>query len=203
MTEKGSDQCTGFVKYSIAPPSKLAEDGGKPDQCTGFVQYIISRLENNRAMRARLSRADNPATKEQSWQYLVRFIPDFENNTGKLRIYALIAAALARAEPKEDGDSSLGRALALLKNDSAKYVVGEDDEHPALPRLRRLLACSTAVEACDVLRPLLKFITDKSLCRLSYAGLMRDLLDFDFSERTRMRWAQDFFTRTAPKGEDA
>jgi CRISPR system Cascade subunit CasB len=171
----------------------------RSDICTRFVEYIISRQKNNRAMGARLRRADNRATEYQSWQYLVPFGLDLRD-TRTRRVYTLIAAALARAEPEKDGAGSFGYALAGLYNEPDKSVVGESDEHPALPRLRRLLACTSTLEACEVLRPLLSLAAAKSVHPLSYAGLMRDLLYF--SEKTRERWAQDFFFRTVPEGED-
>jgi len=153
------------------------------DWCQKFISHVISRMENDKAMGARLRRADNPATEYQSWEYLAPFGVDLEY-TRERKAFATVAAALARAKPKGDGAHGIGRAIASV------YDNGKDNPQ-AKARLRRLLACTSSEEACDILRPLLRLVASKGAA-LCYTRLLRDLLYF--SERTRERWAQDFFS---------
>jgi CRISPR system Cascade subunit CasB len=165
----------------------------RPDQCQAFVSYVISRMENDNGMRARLRRADNQATEYQSWKYLAPFGVNLERDRER-KAFATVAAALARAKPKADGALGIGRAIALCYDNGS-------ENHQAEARLRRLLACSSTEEACDILRTLLKLI-DSRVKAVCYSRLLRDLLYF--SEKTKARWAQDFFssyTSEASKGE--
>jgi CRISPR system Cascade subunit CasB len=153
------------------------------DRCQKFISYVIDRMENDRAMGARLRRSDNPATEYQSWEYFTRFGVDLQNRRER-KAFATIAAALARAKPKSDGGLDIGRAIAL------SYGEGRED-HQAKSRLRRLLACDTSEEACDILRPLLSLVASRGRA-VRFEQLLRDLLYF--SERTKERWAQEFFS---------
>ena len=164
----------------------------REDRCQAFISHVIKRMENDRAMGARLRRADNPATEYQSWEYLVPFDVNLEHERER-KAFATVAAALARAKPKGDGTLGIGRALASAHD-------GGKDSDQAKTRLRRLLACASSEEACDILRPLLRLIVSrgKTLC---YAQLLRDLLYF--SERTRAGWAQDFFNSAASEVQES
>ena len=160
------------------------------NRCQAFISHVISKMESDRAMRARLSRADNPATEYQSWEYLVPFGVDLERKPER-RAFATVAAALARAKLKTDGTQGLGRAIASAYADGP---VKPQDNPQAKARLRRLLACASSEEACDILRPLLQLLASKGAA-VCYARLLRDLLYF--SEQTRAHWAKDFFNSPA------
>lgn len=160
------------------------------DRCQAFISHVVSRMENDKAMGARLRRADNPATEYQSWEYLAPFGVNLEHARER-RAFATVGAALARAKPSHDGTLGIGRAIASVYADGAANP-------QAKARLRRLLACASSEEACDVLRPLLQLIASRGAAMgaaLRYAQLLRDLLYF--SEKTRERWAQDFFSSAA------
>ena len=146
-----------------------------------FVDYVLSRLESDRGMGAKLRRADNPDTEYQSWEYLARFT-DLENDRRR-RAFALVGAALARDKPDRNGSLGLGRAIA------AAYDQGADNKQ-ARARLRRLLACASTDEACDVLRPMLRLVASRQ-DGLDYVRLLNELLYFN--EKTKTRWAGDFF----------
>jgi len=163
----------------------------REDRCQAFINHVVARMENDRAMRARLRRADNPSTEYQSWEYLVPFGVNLEHSPER-RAFALAAAAIARAKPKNDGTISdgtmgIGRAIA------AAYDGGRDNDQ-AKARLRRLLACDSSEEACNVLRPLLQLVSSRGAA-VCCARLLRDLLHF--SPTTRECWAQDFFSSAA------
>jgi CRISPR system Cascade subunit CasB len=161
------------------------------DRSQAFISHVISRMENDRAMGARLRRADNPATEYQSWEYLAPFGVNLEHPRER-KAFATVAAALARVKPKSDGTLGIGRAIAAV------YDEGKDSDQ-AKARLRRLLACVSSEEACDILRPLLRLIASRGAA-VCHARLLRDLLSF--SERTRERWAQDFFNYAAPETQN-
>jgi CRISPR system Cascade subunit CasB len=143
-------------------------------------------MESDRAMGARLRRADNPNMEYQSWEYFARFGVNLENRRER-KAFATVVAALARAKPKSDGRLGIGRAIAL------SYSDGKDNDQ-AKARLRRLLACITSEDACDVLRPLLRLVASRGQS-VRFENLLRDLLYFDnFPEKTKERWAQEFFS---------
>ena len=164
----------------------------REDRCQAFISHVISRLESDRAMGARLRRADNPATEYQSWEYLVPFGVNLEYARER-KAFATVAAVLARAKPKADGTLGMGRAIASAYDD------GKDNPQ-AKARLRRLLACTSSEEASDVLRPLLQLVVSRGVS-VRYTQLLRDLLYF--SEKTRERWAQDFFSSAASETQTA
>lgn len=148
-----------------------------------FVDYVLKNLEQDKGMGAKLRRADNPATEYQSWEYLARFGINLEH-TRERKIFSAVAAAAARAKPKTDGNLRLGKAIAGIYSEGNQSEQGQ-------ARLRRMLACASAEEACDVLRPLLQLIAAKGQA-LHYGRLLNELLYFN--EKTKERWAQDFFS---------
>jgi len=171
------------------------ENGQPHVNYQGFIKFVIDRLEHDRAMRARLRQADNPNMEYQSWEYLARFGVNLQNRR-KCKAFATVAAALARADLKADGTLGIGCAIAQ------SYRDGKDDDQ-AKARLRRLLACKTSEEVCDVLRPLLRLVDSRGQ-PVGFEKLLRDILFFDsYPEDTRARWAQDFFnTRSEDDTEE-
>lgn len=164
----------------------------REDRCQAFISHVINRMGNDRAMGARLRRADNPATEYQSWEYLVPFGVNLEHARER-KAFATVAAALARAKPNGDGRLGIGRAIASV------YDGGMTNDQ-AKARLRRLLVCASSEEACDILRPLLRLVASRGAA-VCHARLLRDLLYF--SERTRERWAQDFFSYAASETQES
>ena len=168
------------------------------NRATNFVNFILSNMEKNRGMRAHLRRADNPTSEDGAWEYLAPFV-DLHDQP-KRRAFALIAAALAKSKyeetheqntnptkaPRQDGTHSLGKALS--------GIYKPDEQDPAKARLRRILSCQSLDELCDVLRPVLSLIANKSRYTISYSRLLNDLLWFEQSQRAKEQWAQDFFS---------
>lgn len=149
-----------------------------------FVDFAVGRLAVDSGFGAALRRADNPATEYQAWEHILNWC-NIEKDWER-RPYTTIAAAVARAKPAADGSLGIGKAIAACyeegnKSDSAKA------------KLRRLLACGTAEEACTVLRPLLSLISSHGV-PLAYGRLLNELLHF--GERTKTRWAVDFYGRS-------
>jgi CRISPR system Cascade subunit CasB len=149
-----------------------------------FVEFVMKRLGQDPAFGAALRRADNPATEYQSWEYLAGWC-DLEKDWER-RPYAVIAAALGRAKPAMDGRLGIGQAIVACFDEG-------NQSDSAKAKLRRLLTCDSAEEACTILRPLLSLIESKGSA-LNYGKLLDDLIYFKV-DRTRARWASDFYGR--------
>ena len=164
----------------------------KTDRAEQFVAYVLRRCSEDKGLAARLRRADNPDTEYQSYDMLVRFGVNIENDTER-RAFLLIGAALARLQPRQDGVVGFGGALKSCFED------GEQGD----ARLRRLLACDRQDELCRILRPLLMLIADKHTRLLCYSRLLREVLYFSNSgQRTKLGWAQEYYgyRRTESEG---
>lgn len=156
----------------------------KKTKGNAFVEFVLRRLNQDTAFGAALRRADNPSTEYQAWEYLAGWC-DLEKEWER-RPFAVVASALARAKPTSDGHMGLGRAIA------ACFEEGKESDS-AKAKLRRLLACDTVTEICSILRPILSLIESRSV-PLNYGELLDDLLWFK-AERTKVRWATDFYGR--------
>jgi CRISPR system Cascade subunit CasB len=164
------------------------------NKAQAFVQYVLSRMNGKEGDKpdtrfaAALRRVDNPDTEYQGWEYLATWC-DLSQDGERLPLET-IAAAIAREKPAIDGTMSIGQALAFCYREEGKNNGNEKDAAKA--KLRRLLACSTPLEACLVLRSLLKLIASRggSLC---YSRLLDELLPGRSFERVKTRWAQDFY----------
>jgi CRISPR system Cascade subunit CasB len=156
-----------------------------------FVNAVIEKLKGpDTSFGALLRRADNPATEYQSWEYLCRWC-DIEKSRD-YKPYALIGAALARAKPQANGHLGIGRSSALCYSNEG---TSSGNEQPAAKaKLRRLLACDTAEEACGMLRPLLRLLESRNI-PLDYADLLKDLSRSGewFNNHVKAKWAKDFY----------
>lgn len=159
-----------------------------------FVQFIIKRCNEDKGFAARLRRADNPATEYQSWEILGAWV-DLENSYQRLP-YATVAAAIARSKVSANGSIGLGKALAHVYTNKINSDQGS-------AKLRRLLGCNDMPEVCRIIRPILTLIESKASQPLDYARLLSELRYF--GERTKVRWAQDFYSQrsTDVKGGEA
>jgi CRISPR system Cascade subunit CasB len=169
--------------------SESPKKSGKP---VLFVESALRRIHGSEGKKpdtgytAALKRADNLQTEYQSWEHLANWC-DLEKDWQRLP-YATIAAALARTTAKTDGTLGIGRALAKSYSGDGKLGNTQD---PAKAKLRRLLACKSNIEACEIIRPLLRLITAKGV-GLSFSALLKDLLFFN--DQTRKKWAKDFYS---------
>lgn len=160
-----------------------------------FVQFIIERCKQDKGFAARLRRADNPATEYQSWEILGPWV-ELDNAWQRLP-YAAVAAAIARAKVDGNGSLTLGKAIAdaYAEKGSTQY------SDQAKARLRRLLACDDVQEVCRVIRPVLTLIDSKLGQPLDYGKLLSELRYF--GEKSKIRWAQDFYGQRAKEGREA
>lgn len=154
-----------------------------------FVGYVIERVHKDNGFAARLKRADNPNTEYQSWELLADFGIDLEKEWERLP-FCTIAAALGRTKPEANGRLPLGRAIAACYEDGCQ-------SYQAKARLRRLLACTTSVEACRILRPILTLMASRGVIP-DFSQLLEQLLWYSGNNQARIRacWAQTFYRRT-------
>lgn len=148
----------------------------------GFIAAILPRLQSDSGFAAALRRADNPATEYQAWEYLVRYGCDIEKNQERLA-FAAVAAAAARAKIDRDGSLDIGLSIARC------FDNGKTSDS-ARAKIRRLLACADAEEACLIARPLLNLIASRGV-PIAYGKLLDDLLHF--GEQVKLTWAQSFY----------
>lgn len=160
------------------------------DRSSGFVAHVLQRAKVDTGFAARMRRADNTDTEYQAWGELAAFNVNLELDRERLP-FSIVGAALCREKPEQDGKYSIGASLASC----FEQTPGNPGDNPGVSRLRRILACNTIREICQVLRPMLHFVAEKSTRPLSYAGLLRDLLFFESANGSRIkrRWAMDFF----------
>lgn len=155
-----------------------------------FVNYVFERAARDTGFAAKMRRADNPATEDQSWATLAAFEVDLGRDSERLP-FAVVGAAICRSNSSTDGENGIGAALA------SSYEVADIEhvEKAAESRLRRLLACASTAELCQILRPVLRLVADKSRLSLSYARLLADMLRFEsrYQEDIKKRWAMDFY----------
>jgi len=156
-----------------------------------FISYLFEQCQKDKGFAARLRRANKPTTEYQCWDALGRFGIDLENSYER-EVFAFVAAALANSRAEQNGVLTLGRAIALSFPDGNK-------SDQAVARLRRLLACDSSSEVCSVLRPVLTLVQSRVSQTLDYEQLLNDLLWF--SDRTKARWAQQFYARAMLEDE--
>ena len=174
----------------------------KKDRAENFVNDVMDFCrKDNKAALAALKGADNPNKQQKSFHYLAQFYIEC-NDSNEWLPYAPIAAAIAQAGTKENGDIGIGRVIAHCYGTSTTGEKKEIDTQ-AVSKLRRLLACDSLDEVARVLRPLFRLINAKGLSKtINYISLLRDLENFhlDWSkERTKQNWARDFYGRLAEK----
>jgi CRISPR system Cascade subunit CasB len=161
-----------------------------------FVHYLISRIQQDKGLAARLRRADNPATEYQSWEFLASFGVDLEKEYQRLP-FVTVAAAVAKAKADRNGNLRLGQAIA------ACYCDGNQSDQ-AKTKLRRVLACGELPELCRILRPVLTLIDSRVEQPLDYVRLLSQLRSFGFGgQRIKAQWAQEFYGRIVANPADA
>jgi CRISPR system Cascade subunit CasB len=161
-----------------------------------FVQRTITRchVEEDKGLRARLRRADNPALQYQSWDYFAWLGIDLKEPT-KYLPYAAVASAIAKTKKLEngrDGSLSLGRAIAKC------YPVEKGNKNEsndqAQAKLRRVLACQDIRELYRALRPLFSLIESRVPQPLGYVHLLKQLNRFsDHPDSVKAEWAMEFY----------
>lgn len=164
----------------------MSQTDQTPGFAEKFVAFVIERIHADNGFRGKLSRASNESTEYQSWEILANWC-DLDKEWERLP-FALIGASLAKSRPLADGRFGIGQAIAKCYEDG-----NQSDQAKA--KLRRLLACKSTVEACQILRPLLSLIESKG-GNLCFARLLQDLLRFNV-EWTPAKWAQDFYGKSA------
>jgi len=99
--------------------------------------------------------------------------------------FATVGASLA--EVVQNGRLGIGQALAMSYSEGN----GNGREHDgAKSKLRRLLNCDDAAEACSIMRPILRLAASRGVV-VDYTRLLRQLRFF--GEKVKLQWATDFY----------
>lgn len=159
-----------------------------------FFNEIYSKVkDNDRGYLSVMRMADHPRLRYRVFGALarngIRLEPHFSLP------YTVLGASIARVKLSEDGELSLGRALRL--------AFGENKaEDPSVQtRLRRITACESSKELCQILPSFLRLIESRLENRhLCYRKLYELILLFDFDlQRGRSLIVQGFYNQDAPE----
>lgn len=167
---------------------KKKKDEKKTSRGERFTEFVLNRMAKDNGFRAALCRADNPDTEYQSWEYLSSWC-ELDKDWSRLP-FSITAASLARRRQSTDGSLGIGKAISRCYADEGHDNGSEKDSAKA--KLRRLIACKNAVEACAIVRPILKLADSRGVA-VNHARLLDDLLYFNVT--TVRRWAVDFYGR--------
>lgn len=185
---------------TLCPP-QTTKTKDREARANAFVSYVIELWQKDTGAAAALRRADNPDTEFQSWQYLWGYLATLNLSVQQeaCRLpYTLVAATIVKAKITHNGSTQLGTALAHCYPDGSK-------NSQAQTKLRRLLACKTVKEVCEILRPLLSLIISRneSLNQLDVQALLNDLIRFNYSANSvKAKWAQSFYSDSASTQEE-
>lgn len=162
----------------------------KTSRAERFVNHVIDRINKDNSFTARVRRADNPATEYQSWELLVSFDVDLENEWERIP-YCTVGAALAKGKPVANGQLPLGAAIAAC-------FTGGNQADQAKIHLRRLLACTSTQESCRILRPLLTLMSNRKVTP-DFIQLLEQLLGYSGHRQLQIRahWALAFYRHNA------
>ena len=155
-----------------------------------FVEYVFERKESDSSFRAALKSATAPNLEWKAWAIINNFTKDLSDKTER-ETYALIGSSIAKSHQKENGKTTLGRAIRIASKET-------NDETTIPPRLLRLLSANSTDELLDVMRPTLSFLQSKEI-PLDYDRILKDILSFRFGEESRTyvksKWASEFLSK--------
>ncbi|MCR5165319.1 MAG: type I-E CRISPR-associated protein Cse2/CasB [Thermoguttaceae bacterium] len=171
----------------------MTEEAQKPNPYV-FVDRVISRIKDDTAFRAAMTRADNPQTEYQSWRYLIELGHVDLKIDWQRRAYSLVGAAIARERTSKEGTQSLGEALKMCC-----IKPGEIDDSLDR-RFRRILACDSREELITVLRQIIRYVQNNEKVSLKYGKLLSDILYFGESVKTD--WAKAFYFKKSEDSEE-
>ncbi len=175
---------------------EIATSLNKNEKYENFVKHIIDLYKRDKKAEVDLKKGDNKNLSYKSWQHLIKFNIDIENDKDRI-VYGLIATNIVKNKLDKDGKDSIG--IALSKCYENKNQDNKDDNQGEV-KLMRLLACDSYYELCQVLKYYLPFIEEKAKGILSYSILLKDILYFN--EKTKAKWASDFFKKAKKEGDN-
>lgn len=168
-------------------------DFDKKDNLDPFVKYVFTNKNKDKAFRARLRSALSPNKSYEAWGDISCFVN--LNFIHQRQIYILIGSSIALDFSENDGVLSLGVAIAKAWSKDGDITKG-----PSATRMRRLLACRTVDEVCEILQPLLSLLRNRIPGQLSYSKLINQLKYFDSNpQRIKSEWAQEYFSNMHSK----
>ncbi len=164
-----------------------AEKPATTEEHSSVWRWWKSLCDEDRAGRAELRRCATVGEVAFTSPYhrLLRWLGS-RLKEGDARRVAAIAAALAHVESEPDDGASFAKRMARPKGDGQASVVSD-------ARFRHLLRNE---DADEMMRELVRVIRQLDR-KASVEPLFRDLMCWD--ERTRMRWARDYYEAAPAK----
>lgn len=157
-----------------------------------FVDYVFDKKTKDKAFRARLRNSQTPLKAQQAWFDVASFCDLMDEK--KRTIYLLIGSSIAFDSSEKNGILSIGKAIADCWPEKNSNKNELDLHGPAVLRMKKILACRNALEACIILRPLIRLIQSRKVGDLDYYLLLNDLNNFDFDpDKIKSKWAKAFF----------
>ncbi len=154
------------------------------EKSNDFVDYIFARCKSDKAFRADLRRADNPAYEWKIWPIIMKYTGSLDSDDTR-RIFALVGSAIGKSNQETDGNVGIGKAFRIVSG-------GSQDEFPL--RFMRILSSEDVADVLAVLRPTFSYFDSEGV-HLDFKRILSELLRFRFdSARTRVKagWAADY-----------
>ncbi len=168
----------------------------KAEEVRQHADRLVSKLEQwqrdqDRGTLARLRRGLSEATRHEAWTVLG---PYFGPVAIGQPVFETVAGCFALHPPKDGANiGNFGETM--------REVMGRDkmhDEREPHARFRRLLACSTREEICELVRHAVRLAKSRDVA-VNYRKLFEDL--WWWNERTRVEWARAYWQAPAePEG---
>ncbi len=188
-----------WVKHRPFSGSRAAPDAGgrgrKPGRAERFVSQVLERCAEDRGFAAGLRKGDSPGAEGGAFR-LLSSLGAVPGSREQQAAFAFVGASLSRAKTLRDGTLGLGEALRSSRPSEGPFGVnGEGSCHPREHLMRRLVACRSQEDLCQVLRPLLSMLR-KGGIQVCHAGLLKDILAFSHEiarKKVLQRWAVEFY----------
>ncbi|WP_314559198.1 type I-E CRISPR-associated protein Cse2/CasB [uncultured Parvimonas sp.] len=177
---------------------------------------IISRIEhmgNESSRKAILANIRKSIGKELTdmtdiWKILFENLPeDFLGTTGKatfeenaiistLQIYAISMQGSKSSYDTEEKLGNMGQSLSILR------IIG--DCEPIDQRFNTMVTSSNYEEFTYHLRSLIKILKSKSIVKIDYSKLAKDLFLYQsgFEKEIKLQWARSFYKKINVKKQE-
>lgn len=171
----------------------MSESEHKKTRGQAFVQWAVTKCMEDPATAAAMRKAASVNQEFRCWPFLVAFGVDINKPWERLP-YVLIGSSIALTKVQTNGEMPFMAALAKIYDNGQDKST--DKQGPGEARLRRVLSCDSVEECCRVLRPVVGLVLSQSSLPVDLAGLLDDLLHFNFMQRdVKASWATDYYRK--------
>lgn len=164
----------------------------------GGIQQFLHHLEsqvNDRGVMADLRHGLSRATEYRAWPHIASWGCRLDDDRER-RIWLTVAAGFAIHQRTVD-TGNMGTVLRAIATGDGR---GEKGLETFDARFRRLLACSSAGEACDQLVGVLRTAEGKNV-PVNFARLFTDLRYW--GDKVKVRWAAEYWKSAPPPVDGA